>query len=426
MERLLHYAWKYRLYDSSSLIITDGIPFQVLDPGIPNNHAGPDFFNAKIKVGDMVWAGSIEIHDKASDWARHHHNTDKAYDSVILHVVAEDDAVVRRTTGEIVPQMILPVPPSVKENMEWLLHRETDIPCLPRIKEIENLHLAGWLDVLLSERLERKMNDIFSLLEQYREDWNEVFYIILTRNFGFGVNGDPFERLAKSLPFTYIRKHRNSQTQVEALLFGQAGMLEHPDTCPYYCLLQREYTFLRHKFDLKPLEVSLFKKLRVRPGNFPHLRLAQLAAIWTFHGTFFSRILETSGPAQLKTLFRVPPSGYWENHYHFRETSLSQEKHLGDDTLNILLINTVAPLLFAYGKRREQPEFCERAICLLETLPAEKNSIIHTFQKAGVAINHAGDSQAIIQLKRAYCEQGKCLFCRIGFRSLRRNKGNKQ
>lgn len=419
MERLLHYVWKYRLYPSTFLLTTDGRSVEVIDPGMPNTDAGPDFFNAKIKIADTLWAGSVEIHTKASDWLVHHHDRDKAYDGVILHVVEQADFQVCRTNGEPLPQLVLAVPEAVAKNIDWLLYRDVSLPCLGFIPQIEPLHITSWLGALLSERLERKTADIFQLLDQYANDWNEVFYITLTRNFGFGVNNDIFERLARSLPLRFIQKQRSSHSQIEALLFGQAGMLEEPGDCHYYRLLQREYQFLRHKFDLTPLDGSQMKNLRTRPVNFPYLKLAQLASIWVQHDTLFSVILEAGTIGQIKQCFRVSPSDYWETHYHFRSASAKKPKPVGENSLIILLINTVVPMLFAYGVRNKQPEYCERAVRILENLPPEKNSIVDTFRRAGIRVGHAGDSQALIQLKREYCEKKKCLYCRIGFRSLK-------
>lgn len=421
MERLLHYVWKYKLYSTVSLTTTDGISLIVIDPGIQNTDAGPDFFNAKMRIADTVWAGSVEVHEKASDWLLHHHDTDKAYDSVILHVVSLDDASIVRTNGEPVPLLVLPIPEAIRTNIDWLLLRDVSVPCLERIPEVDSLHLSSWLDALLSERLERKTQGVFGLLSQYQEDWNEVFYILLTRSFGFGVNSDAFEWLAKSLPLRYIQKQRASSSQVEALLFGQAGMLEEECDCHYYRLLRREYQFLRYKYDLKPLDDSLFKSLRIRPGNFPHVKLAQLAVIWYRYDTLFSMILSAHTPGEIKRFFRIEPSDYWRTHYHFRYTSVEKEKSIGESALNILLINAVVPLLFAYGLRSNLPEYCAHAIRLLESIPPERNHIIDIFIQAGLWVRNAGDTQALIQLKREYCEKKKCLYCRIGFRLLKRS-----
>ena len=421
MERLLHYIWKYRLYGASPLVTTTGQSLQVLDPGQSHADAGADFFNAKIKVGPVVWAGSVEVHERASDWFRHHHDRDRAYDTVIRHVVGVADAEVRRSNGEVIPQLILPIPEAVRDNIAWLLERDMPVPCLERLPEIDPLLLSLWMGALLSERLERKTGQILQMVEQYRGDWNEVCYVLLTRSFGCGINSDAFEWLARSLPFHCILKQRNSQSQVEALFFGQAGLLQ--ESLPndaYYTLLQREYQFLRHKFDLHPLDESLFKRLRIRPGNFPHLKLAQLAALWTRYDTLFSSLLEARTPGEVKRFFQVLPSDYWQTHYQFRHASPAQGKSMGASFVQLQLINTVVPLFFAYGQQKHLPEYGERALRLLETIPPEQNSIIRLFSRSGMGVRHAGDSQALIQLKREYCEKKKCLFCRIGFQLLRR------
>lgn len=425
MERLLHYVWKYKLYTATPLITTEGRPVQVIDPGMQNTDAGPDFFNAKIKIDGTLWVGSVEIHDKSSDWLLHHHDTDKAYDCVILHIIGFNDFQPVRTNGNPIPQMLLTVPENILRSIDWLLYREAALPCLDHITGIAPLHIACWMEALLSERLERKTHDIFLLLDAYQTDWNEVFYITLTRNFGFGVNNDAFERLAKSLPLRCIQKQRNSHSQIEAMLFGQAGMLEEENDDHYYRLLQREYDFLRHKFGLSPMEDFVFKNLRTRPVNFPYLKVAQLAALWVRYDTLFSAILEARSTGEIKKYFRIPPSGYWETHYHFRYASPRKEKTIGENALNILLINTVVPMLFAYGLHNKRPEYCERATRLLESIPPEKNTIVTTFYNAGITVRYAGDSQALIQLKREYCEKKKCLYCRIGFRMLKTTIGQK-
>lgn len=421
MENLLHYVWKYRLYLPTCLVTTDGQPVTVIDPGIQNTDAGPDFFNAKIKIDGTTWAGSIEIHEKASDWKQHKHDKDKLYDSVVLHLTGHDDMTVCRTNGEIIPQAILTVPENVKRSIDWLLGKEVAMPCFHHIGEMEGVLLSSWMNALLGERLERKTADILRLLEQYKDDWNEVFYIILTRSFGFGINTDAFERLARSLPFRCIQKQRNSHSQIEAMLFGQAGLLEEEGTCHYYRLLQQEYRFLRNKFGLKPADSIFFKSLRTRPSNFPYLKIAQLASIWHKYDSLFSLFLHEEDPGRIKKRLRIPPSDYWETHYHFRYASPGKVKLLGENALDILLINTVVPFLFAYGKRQRLPEYGERAISLLERIPPENNQIVSAFRKAGVKVCHAGDSQSLIQLKREYCEKKKCLYCRIGFQLLKRS-----
>lgn len=420
MERLLQYVWKFRLYDGGGLCTTEGLPVTVIDPGIQNPDAGPDFFNAKIRVAGTVWAGCVEIHRKASEWHAHRHDRDPAYDSVVLHVVENSDTQVRRTDGEIIRQAIIRVPPKVREHIEWLLSRDTLTPCIEQIREVEPFHLSAWLTALVSERLERKTEAVLTLLKRHVDDWNEVFYITLMRNFGFGANSDAFEWLAESLPLHCIRKHRDNRLAIEALLFGQAGLLTETGNDPYGRLLQREYAFLQKKYRLKPVEGFLFKKLRIRPVNFPHIRLAQLAAIWSVNDTLFSEILENSRPEMLKNRFNVSVSDYWETHYHFERVSPPGKKPVGNNTVCTILINTVVPMLFAYGKKKQLPEYTARAYQLLEDLPPERNSLIKTFTAAGVEMKNAADTQAFIQLRREYCEKKKCLYCRIAYHLIRK------
>ncbi|MDD4515282.1 DUF2851 family protein [Massilibacteroides sp.] len=415
MERLLHYVWKYRLYSSAILKTTDGREISIIDPGLQNTNAGPDFFNAKIKIDDTVWAGSVEIHDRASDWIKHGHDKDKAYDAVILHVTEKNDAQIYRQDGQPIPQLLLPVPEHIRENSQSLLTSENLLPCARVIKETDSFLLSSWLNALAGERLERKTQDVLVLLDQHGQDWNEVFYILLTRNFGFGLNCDAFQQLACSLPLRYIQKHRHSISQVEAFLFGQAGLLNAEDGDEYYRLLRREYQFLAHKFKLKPLDASRIKSLRTRPVSFPHIRLAQLGMLWFTYDTLFSQLLEANTLNEIKNFFRFQPSEYWLTHYNFQRASSSHPKPIGENAIHILIINTVASLFFAYGKKKNKPEFCERAIQIQERIPAEQNSIVRLFTNAGLQIRNAADSQAVIQLKRDYCEKKKCMYCRIGY-----------
>ena len=415
MEKLLQYVWKYRLYAAVDLQTAEGVSVTVIDPGIQNTDAGPDFFNAKVRIADTIWAGNIEIHRKASDWKMHHHDQDPAYDSVILHVVEEADSVVYRANGEMIPQAVMQIPAVIKSNMDLLLSRETSLPCAERMHEVEPLHISTWMNTLLAERLERKVADIFTRLEQHKEDWNEVFYITLTRNFGFGSNSDVFEWLAKSLPFRYIRKQRCNSLQIEALLFGQAGLLAETLEDSYYQLLQQEYQFLQQKYKLKPIDYGSIRQFRMRPINFPHLRLAQLAAIWTHNDTLFSKILENNQLDTLKECLDVSLSEYWDTHYHFRFPSPVKKKTIGINATHIILINTIIPVLFAYGKSKQNPDYCAQAFHMLEHIPPERNSLIANFTDAGIPVKNAGDTQALIQLRREYCEKKKCLYCRIGF-----------
>jgi len=420
MENLLHYIWKHRLYVSDNFKTTDGTALEIIDPGTHNTDAGPDFFNAKIKLDGNLWAGNVEIHSKASDWYKHRHDSDKAYNSVILHVIeCLDEHRVCNQFGQTIPQWIMPVPESIQTNYLDLLCHDSSVPCLSRVHEIPGLYWTDWKNALTSERLESKIQTIFQLLETYHDDWNEVFYITLARNFGFGINNDAFERLAKSLPLRYILKHSDSPQQVEALFLGQAGLLEEeiPDD-DYYYTLQREYHFLRQKYELQTLEASLFKSLRIRPNNFPHIKIVQLAGFIGREQSLFSRMLEKNSIHEFQSLFFSNVSDYWETHYRFGKTSSRRKKGLGLSAIRILLINTVVPVLFAYGKKKNQEHFIQKALDLLEAIPPEKNHIVNAFAKSGVKVAHAGDSQALIQLRKAYCDRKKCMFCRIGHRLL--------
>lgn len=421
MEQLLHYLWKYRLYRPSGLTTTQGDTLEIIDPGLENTDAGPDFFNAKIRINGTVWAGSVEIHQKASDWLAHGHSADKAYENVILHVVETDDGTVFRQNGEAIPQLVLPIPEQVIDNMEWLLTRDSPVACLERLPAIDPVFRLQWMDALLAERLERKTDDILHWLDLYQKDWNEVFYILLCRNFGFGVNSDAFERLARSLPLKCILKQRPSASQVEALFLGQAGLLNdsNGNRHHYYRLLQQEYSFLRKKYGLEPLEPHIFRNLRLRPDATPHIKLVELAAIWIWHDTLFSSVLSARTPRELKDFFRVPASAFWDTHYNFLRPSPHRKKQLGENALNMLLINTVVPLMFAYGLYHRMDEHKARALRLLASIPPEQNSIISLFSQVGMKPRNAGDTQALIQLKRNYCEQKKCLYCRLGFQLLK-------
>lgn len=421
MEQLLHYLWKYRLYRPSGLTTTQGDTLEIIDPGLENTDAGPDFFNAKIRINGTVWAGSVEIHQKASDWLAHGHSADKAYGNVILHVVETDDGTVFRQNGEAIPQLVLPIPEQVIDNMEWLLTRDSPVACLERLPAIDPVFRLQWMDALLAERLERKTDDILRWLDLYQKDWNEVFYILLCRNFGFGVNSDAFERLARSLPLKCILKQRPSASQVEALFLGQAGLLNdsNGNRHHYYRLLQQEYSFLRKKYGLEPLEPHIFRNLRLRPDATPHIKLVELAAIWIRHDTLFSSVLSARTPRELKDFFRVPASAFWDTHYNFLRPSPHKKKQLGENALNMLLINTVVPLMFAYGLYHRMDEHKARALRLLASIPPEQNSIISLFSQVGMKPRNAGDTQALIQLKRNYCEQKKCLYCRLGFQLLK-------
>lgn len=418
-EYLLHYIWKYRLFEQFGLKTTDGRIIEVLDPGIHNGDAGPDFFNAKVKIDDRVWAGNVEIHISSDDWYKHKHDADKSYNSTILHVVEIDKGAVLNEQKQVVPQMVLKVPQTIRNEAEALLKSRSPIPCRDDMPSIKKHVMRAWIGSLGVERLERKTNDIYAHLLKMNNSWDDVFFVLLARNYGFGLNSDEFERLASSLSYKIVQRHSNNLFQVEALFYGQAGMLEDDAISDeYYIRLQSEYKFLAHKYNLKPLDGFLFKKLRVRPSAFPQIRIAQLSALLVQSGRLFSTILEIDDYKRLRLHLQSEVSEYWKTHYSFGKESKKSNKRLGDTSLDIILINTVAPMLFAYGKMKDQEKYCDRAMTILEYIKPERNSIVNAFKSAGVEVKNAFDSQALIQLRKEYCDKRKCLYCNIGYRIL--------
>ena len=418
MEDILHYIWKFRLFQKG-LKTTTGQPVEVIDVGLPNTNEGPDFFNAKIKIGDKIWAGNVEIHKSSDQWVKHKHDVNKNYNSVILHIVEKANCEVYNESGQPVMQCEITYPEHILENYDFLIHSNTDIPCCNYIGSMPSFHINSWMNTLLIERLERKSKHIQELLERYNNSWEDVFYVILSRNFGFGLNSDSFERLALSLPLKYIRKQGDNLIQIEALLFGQSGMLDNLKVNDdYYSLLQKEYAFLKNKYELNPLESYVFKSLRTRPTAFPQIRIAQLAALLHSSHGLFSKITACDDVGRIRLMFHVNASEYWQTHYAFGVSSERKVKYLGDASLDIILINTVAPILFIYGRTIDSEIHCERALRFLEILKPERNSITKRFGKLKMPLNNAADSQAMIQLKREYCEPRKCLFCRVGHQLL--------
>lgn len=429
MERLLHYVWRHKIFPLKPLRTTAGQPVEVIDPGLPNHHAGPDFFNAKLKIDGTLWVGSVEIHTLASHWMRHGHDRDRNYDTVILHVVGEADCEVHRTTGDPIPQLQLPCPEAVRLRYDSLQHTEIYPPCYPVLPHLPKLTIHSWLSALQVERFEQKAAVITRRLERHGQHWADVFFITLARNFGFGLNGDAFEAWGESLPFRAVDKHRDNLFQVEALFFGQAGLLEEDlsGADDYYLQLQHEYRYLRHKFSLPtPVNVDRWKFSRLRPGNFPHVRLAQLAALYHARPSLFSQVMEAETPEAAKLLLTARTSSYWDEHFHFCKRSPRQEKHLGDTALNLILINTVVPMLYAYGLHKADGRLCERATRMLESLKAENNRIIRQWSGIGLTVRTAGDSQALLQLQKAYCDKKDCLRCRFGYEYLKGGNRDKE
>jgi len=391
---------------------------RVLDPGLLNTNQGPDFFNAKVEIDGNLWVGNIEIHVRATDWKRHGHNTDKAYDNVILHVVEKDDAPVYRTNGERIPQVVLQVSPRFNESLNQLLNAHTDLPCYATLKDVPHITITEWIQALAFERMHSKVGRIRELYDITRGNWEEVCYVTLSRNLGFGINSDAMERLARLTPLRLLHKHSDSLFQIEALLFGQAGMLDKPDTDNYSKQLAREYSFLASKFSLKPMQGMAWKTFRMRPQNFPYRRIALLAHYIHNGFNLMQALLDAADEKALRQLFSVELDGYWSTHYTLGKESNVTTRVLGEASIDIILINTVAPLYYAYGEISGKYEHQDRAIALLESLRPEKNSIVSTFAAAGLKSEDALTTQALIQLKREYCDARKCIYCKIGHRLL--------
>ena len=415
-EEFLQYIWENKLFFTENLNTTTHEKLEIIHVGKRNYNSGPDFFNAKIKIGETIWAGNVEIHKKSSDWQVHNHQNDKAYDNVILHVVETDDRKVLRSGGEVIPTLQFSYPDHLRSNYQQLLDAKTWIPCEQQFHKINPVELQLGFNRLMIERLENKTNEIMQRLQQNNNNWNETFYQMLARMFGFKVNAVPFELLAKSLPLSLLAKHKNSLFQLEALLFGNSGLLnEQLLGDDYYLDLRQEYSFLYKKYGLTPIESHLWKFMRLRPVNFPTLRISQLAALINQSHGLFSKITEIEDLNKLKRLFKVKTSEYWNAHYNFNKPSKkTMQKQLGETSVNTLIINVVIPFLFVFGEKQNKNHLKNRALEFLEKLPSEENSIITKWKNLGIEPRSAFETQALIQLKNMYCEKKKCLNCQIG------------
>lgn len=424
MEKLLHYVWQHRLFPADGLLTDRGEPVTVVDPGLANADAGPDFLGAKVRIGRTLWAGNVELHLRASDWRVHGHDRDAAYDNVVLHVVELPDGEAVTTAGERVPQVRLAIPEALRHNYAALLAAGGYPPCRSAIGTLDTFTVGHWLGALTVERLENKARRIENLLERTGGDWEYVFFITLARNFGFGINGETFEDWALRIAPSEIGKHRDNLFQVEAFFFGQAGLLADEAVRPeqrddHFRALQSEYAFLARKFTLAPLDFRRWRFLRLRPQGFPHIRLSQLARLYHEGRVTLSRLLEATSPEALHSLLRTGVTGYWETHYCFGRTTTARTKTLQGASLDLIVVNTVAPLLFAYGRRRENAALVERAVDLLEQTCPERNHIVRAWADAGIKARNAAETQALVHLKRAYCERQACLRCRFGAAYLR-------
>ena len=420
MEQLLHYVWKHKIFSLKELKTTTGQQVEVIDTGLANTDTGPGFFNAKLKLDGVLWIGNIEIHERSSDWFKHGHHADAGYNSVILHIASEIDMEISRSNGERIPQIQLICPEAIRTNYKELLETASYPPCYRIIPSLSPFTAHSWMSALQMERFEQKATLLNERLKRCQGNWEDAFFITLARNFGFGLNGDAFETWAHQLPFRAVDKHRNDLFQIEAIFFGQAGILEDSDGDGYYLRLKKEYTYLQHKFGLIPMDASLWRFLRLRPANFPHIRIAQLACLYHRAYGLLSRIMETETLQGVRDILKGGTSEYWLTHYTFGGSSPSRPKTLSNTSLDLLIINTVVTFLYAYGLHKGNPVLCARAGSFLEELKAENNYITRMWEQCGMKTSNAADSQALIQLKKEYCDKKKCLYCRIGYEYLKR------
>ena len=420
-ESLLHFIWKFRLFEQSNLNDTFGESIELIQQGMHNTHSGADFQNAKVRLGKTLWAGNVEIHINSSDWQLHKHHKDPAYNNVILHVVYEQKgSPAIRENGEYIPTLELKplIKPSLLSRYEELSRRADWIPCARFFKEADEFKTRNFLDRLMVERLESKVGQVNALLAVSENDWENVMFQMIARYMGASINKDAFYILAKSLPVKIWAKYQHDVLQTEALVFGQAGFLTDTYTDEYPGQLRKEYNYLKRLHQLQPMDKHVWKFLRLRPSNFPTLRLAQLAALMCKEVKLLSQILEAKDIKAIHRFFEVQPSDYWQNHYQFDKPSGKTDNHLGAAMKDVLLINAVSPVLFAYGKYKGDEDYCDRAIQLLETCKPESNSIMKGWGKLGLKPASAFESQYLLQLKNEYCDKFRCLECSIGHRIL--------
>lgn len=418
-EDFLHYIWKFKRFNTQELTTTDGEAIQILKTGIHNQDAGPDFFNAQLKIGNTLWAGNVEIHIKSSDWDAHQHQTDAAYNNVILHVVYEHNAEITTTQHQIIPTLELKgfMDKDLLQNYHQLLYSKNKIPCGNQLFKIDKLVFENWLERLLLERLERKTTLISERLAANKNDWEETFYQTLFKYFGLHVNAIPFEQLALQTPLKIMEKHPQL-VSIEALLFGQAGFLNDEVKDEYFQRLVREYQFLKSKFRLTSMERVTWKFSKLRPSNFPTIRISQLAMLLKSHTRMFAEILVKTNASDIRKMFESEVSEYWLTHYQFGVLTKKKPKKTGKTMLDSLMINVVSPFLFVYGKTHQQEQYVELALELLQATAAENNHIITSWKNLGITPCNAGQTQALIELKNNYCQAFQCLNCPIGIKLL--------
>ncbi|WPR72833.1 DUF2851 family protein [Flavobacterium sp. NG2] len=419
-EDFLHYLWKFKKFNTLDLKTTQEELVTIHHQGQYLELAGPDFFNAQISIGNQKWAGNVEIHIKSSDWYVHHHERDAAYENVILHVVWEHDAAIFRQDNTEIPVIELKnyVEKTTLDNYQSLLTPKSWIYCEKELASIDSFLFKNWQERLFFERLERKSKIIYDLLETTNNDWEAVLFQLLAKNFGLNTNGATFLQLAQSIPFSIIRKESFEVENLESLLFGNAGLLDTEKEDTYFTNLKFRYYYLLHKYQLEKTHLAPVQFFKHRPDNFPTIRLSQLAHLYYSHQNLFSKVYELNSVKKVYEIFKVSTSDYWQEHYQFDKPSPKKNKKLSHSFIDLLIINTIIPLQFAYAKSHGT-EISENLIQLLSEVSAEKNSIIEKFILQGIRPQNAFETQSLLQLKNEYCSKSKCLDCSIGMELLK-------
>ena len=413
-ETLFQFIWQYSLYNPVGLKTSEGDPVTVIHPGRRNTNAGPDFEEARIKVGNTTLVGHVELHVNTSDWAKHNHTQDPAYQNIILHVVYNDDSKLENVNFSAL-ELKKNIPAYVIDQYTNLIQTVQPIACSRQLSNVKPLIKESWLNRLLAERWESKLADWKDLLDESAGDWRSVLYWRTAANFGFKVNAAPFLMLARSISHNILAKHKDSIFQLEALLFGQAGMLGRDFKDDYPNELKKEYTYLRQKYNLEPIPEHLWKFMRMRPPNFPTIRIAQFAALIDKSLHLFSHIVESSTVKEIRSLLEVKASEYWDTHYRFDgEPQRTYAKALGVDSIDNLIINTMAPVQFLYAHYQGNIDQQERALQLLSSVDAESNKVITVWEQNNWKPESAAQSQAMLQLFNNYCSNKRCLECSIG------------
>jgi hypothetical protein len=421
-EDFLHYVWKYQLFSVHDLKTTTKEELTIIKIGSHNHNSGPDFLNSQLKIENQLWAGNVEIHLKSSDWYAHHHEIDENYDAVILHVVWEDDADVFMKDNKPLPVLVLKdfVFTSALNNYRNLFStKQRWIPCETDISFVDDFTIENWKERLFFERLERKSTEMNLLLMENHNDFEAVLFQLLAKNFGLKVNGDAFMNLAKSFDFSILRKVRFDEQQLAALLFGQAGFLEEVIEDEYHQQLKKEYKYLRHKYNLQPIVNMQFSFFRMRPPNFPTIRVSQLVSLYYLHQQLFSKMMQTETLKGFYELFDVTVNPFWKTHYTFDKVSKSSSKKLTKSFIDLLLINTIIPLKFLYQKNRGEVNENDFLV-ILQKIKSEKNSIISKFDEIGIKAKNGYETQSLLELKNNYCTKKRCLQCAIGIKLLHR------